>query len=371
MAAILMAGGGTGGHVFPALAVARELERRGHAPFFIGTRQGLEARLVPAGGYPIEFIEIGGLKRVGARRAARTLVQLPLAVWRSLRILGRRRPAACFSLGGYVAGPSTLAARARGLPIVLLEPNAMPGVANRWIGRFAARALVTFAEAAAYFPSGRTTLTGLPVREEFFQLPPKPREDALGVLVTGGSRGSRTLNLAARACWPLLAARGPRVRWIHQSGEEDYVEMARAFAASGLDGRVVAFLDDMPRAFAAADLVVSRAGAGAVAELAAAGKPSLLVPFPFAADDHQSRNAEAMVRAGAARLAPDRELTGERLAGEIAGLADEPGALKRMGQAARSLARPGAAQTIADAVEQAAGVARPLTGGPCSRNNTV
>jgi len=353
--AFLMAGGGTGGHVIPLLAVARELRRRGHKPFFVGTRRGLEARLVPAEGFPIEWIEIGGLNRVGWRQRLETLWQLPAGVARCWARYGARRVAAVFSLGGYVAGPPMIAAWLRRIPVVLMEPNALPGFTARRMGRWVDRALVSFPEAQPYFPAGRTELTGLPVREEFFQVPAKPRGDTLTVLITGGSRGSRTLNQAAREAWPLLRRAPFAVRWIHQAGQDAAPEISREFAASGLDGRVAAFIDDMPAAFAEADLVVGRSGAGAVAELAAAGKPSILAPFPYAADDHQTANAQALERAGAARLVPDHEMTGERLARELTALAAEPGLLDRMGAAARRLARPGAAARAADLLEQLSG----------------
>jgi UDP-N-acetylglucosamine--N-acetylmuramyl-(pentapeptide) pyrophosphoryl-undecaprenol N-acetylglucosamine transferase len=350
----LMAGGGTGGHVIPALAVARELRRRGHHPFFVGTRRGMEAKLVPAEDFPIEWIEIGGLKSVGLGRRLRSAAQLPLSFLRVLALIGRRRPAAVFSMGGYVAGPAVLAAWCRGVPIVAMEPNAMPGFTNRRAGRLARKALLSFPEAARFFPEGRTELTGLPVRREFFALTPKLRTGPLTVLATGGSRGSRTLNQAARASWPLFRQSGLAVRWIHQAGAGAAAELEKAFAASGLEGKVTEFIADMPAAFAEADLVICRSGAGAVAELAAAGKPSILAPFPHAADQHQLRNAEAMAKAGAARLVPDAEMSGERLVREVSELAADSAALVRMGQAARRLARPGAAERAADLLEELA-----------------
>jgi UDP-N-acetylglucosamine--N-acetylmuramyl-(pentapeptide) pyrophosphoryl-undecaprenol N-acetylglucosamine transferase len=350
----LMAGGGTGGHVIPLVAVARELQRRGHRPFFVGTRQGIEARLVPEEGFLIEWIEIGGLKRVGPVRALRTLWQIPRGVVRVQGMLRERRPAAVFSMGGYAAGPVMLAARLRGIPMVLMEPNALAGMTNRWMGRLVDRALLNFQEAAAQFPRGKTELAGLPVREEFFLVPPKVREERLTLLVTGGSRGSRRLNQAARESWRLFRDSGFAIRFIHQCGEEDFAALAGEFSASGLDGQVTPFIRDMPAAFAAADLVVCRSGAGAVAELAAASRPAILVPFPFAADDHQRRNAEAFARAGAARLVLDAEFTGERLFREVTALAGEAGVLQQMGQAARTLARPGAARRAADILEELA-----------------
>lgn len=354
-AVFLMAGGGTGGHVIPLVAVARELRRRGHRPVFVGTRHGMEAALAPAEGFPLEFIEIGGLNRVGLARALRSLAQLPPSVADSLRLIRKHRPAAVFSLGGYAAGPVALAAWLRHLPIALMEPNAVAGMANRWIGRFADRALVNFAETAAQFPRGKAELAGLPVREEFFALPPKAREETLTLLVTGGSQGSSRLNQAVRESWPLFRASPQPVRILHQCGRLPYDELNEAFAATGLAGRVVPFFDDMPAAFAEADLVVSRSGAGAVSELAAAAKPSLLVPFPFAADQHQLRNAETLARAGAARVVADADLTGRRLFDEVMELASQPGKLEQMSEAARRLARPGAAARAADILEELAG----------------
>ncbi len=348
----LMAGGGTGGHVIPAIAVADELRHRGHEALFVGTRDGMEAKLVPAAGFQIEWVEIGGLKRVGASRMVRTLGQLPGGVLQVNRLIRSRRPAAVFSMGGYVAGPVVLAAWLRRLPVVLMEPNATPGLTNRKMGRFAARALVSFPETARFFPAGRSEVAGLPVRNEFFDIPPKPRGDLLTVLITGGSRGSRTLNLAARESWPLFRESGLQVRLVHQAGREGWRKLAEEFSATGLEGEVVEFIDDMPAAFAGTDLVVCRSGAGAVAELAAAGKPSILVPFPFAADNHQLRNAEAMVKPGAALLVQDTAMKGERLFDEVTALSGTEGLLDRMGRAARAMGKPGAAKRAADVLEE-------------------
>jgi UDP-N-acetylglucosamine--N-acetylmuramyl-(pentapeptide) pyrophosphoryl-undecaprenol N-acetylglucosamine transferase len=249
-----------------------------------------------------------------------------------------------------------IAALLRRVPIVIMEPNAVPGFTNRRIARYVRRALISFPQTARYFPRGRTELTGLPVREEFFSIPPKPRGGKFTVLITGGSQGSRTLNQAARQSWPLFRDAGLPVRIVHQSGPAASDELRAAFAESGIDGEVLPFIVDMPAAFAQADLVVCRSGAGAVAELAAAGRPSVLSPFPFAADQHQLRNAEAFVRAGAARLVEDREMTGDKLFRTIAELSADQGVLESMGNAARSLAHPGAARRAADALEEVARV---------------
>jgi UDP-N-acetylglucosamine--N-acetylmuramyl-(pentapeptide) pyrophosphoryl-undecaprenol N-acetylglucosamine transferase len=259
-------------------------------------------------------------------------------------------------MGGYVAGPPVIAALLRRLPVVVMEPNAVPGFTNRAIGRFVTRALVSFAGTAAYFPKGRTETTGLPVREEFFRIAPRPRGDTLHILITGGSQGSRTLNEAGRQSWPLFRQAGAAVRIVHQTGSAAFESMRDDFAGSGLDGEIVAFIRDMPAAFAAADLVICRSGAGAVSELAAAGKPSILVPFPFAADDHQTRNAEALERGGAARLLRDAEFTGQRLFTTVRELSAPSAVLERMGESARQFAKPGAAARAADILEEVAAV---------------
>lgn len=330
-----MTGGGTGGHVIPALAVAGELRAMGHEVTFVGTRAGIEARLAPAAGFPIVFVGVGALNRVGWARRLRTLATLPFAVLRAMRI----RAEAVFSMGGFAAGPMVLAAILRGTPVVAMEPNAVPGFTHRRAARWLARVLVNFEETARWFPEGRAERTGVPVRPEFFAAGNKTRGDEFVVLVTGGSQGARTLSRAAREA---AALAGPGVRIVLQAG--------RGNAREG----EFEFIEDMPAAFAGADLIVCRAGAATVAEVAAAGKPAVLVPFPFAADDHQARNAEAMAKAGAAVVVPDAEMTGERLAALIAHFAERPEELKRMGEAARSLARPGAARRAAEILVETA-----------------
>jgi UDP-N-acetylglucosamine--N-acetylmuramyl-(pentapeptide) pyrophosphoryl-undecaprenol N-acetylglucosamine transferase len=348
-AAFVMAGGGTGGHIIPALAVARELRSRGHRAVFIGTRRGMEAKLIPPAEFPLEWIEIGGLKNVGFRRTVATLAELPLSVWQASRILDREKPAAVFSMGGFVAGPVLLAALWKRIPVVVMEPNAVPGFTHRNLARFIARALVSFPETARWFPSAAPEVTGLPVREEFFAIQAKPPGKTLTLLITGGSQGSRTLNRAAAESWPLW--KSGAVRLIHQTGAAAYEDLAPKFRAARMQGEIKPFIDDMPGAFAAADLVVSRAGMGAVSEIAAAGKPSILVPFPGASDQHQLHNARALERAGAAKLIADQDLTGARLVEEVTKLAAEPDRLDTMGQAARAFAKPGAAQRAAEILE--------------------
>src|ERR1017187_1143260 len=249
----LMAGGGTGGHIMPALAVARELRARGHEAFFVGTDRGMEAKLVPAEGFELQRIDIGGLNRVTMKQKVITMVKLPLPTLACGKFV--RASSAVFSMGGYVAGPPVMAALLRRKPVVVMEPNAIPGFTNRVISRFVTRALISFAATESYFPKGRTETTGLPVREEFFRIPEKPRGETLQVLITGGSQGSRTLNEAARAGWPLFRQAGFPIRLVHQTGARQYEELRAAFEQSGIDGEIVPFIANMPEAFAAADLI--------------------------------------------------------------------------------------------------------------------
>jgi UDP-N-acetylglucosamine--N-acetylmuramyl-(pentapeptide) pyrophosphoryl-undecaprenol N-acetylglucosamine transferase len=342
----VMAGGGSGGHVIPSIAVARELKQKGHEVFFIGTRKGYEAHLVPESGFPIEWIEIGGFMRVGWKQTLKTLVQLPLSVVRCSRLL--RGVAAVFSMGGYVAAPVVIAARIRGTPTIIMEPNAMPGVTNRRSGKLARKVLVSFEEAAAYFPPETVEFTGLPVRREFFEVPNKQAGDVLSVLVTGGSQGSRRLNQAVEEAWPQLQ----KYDLVHQTGKLDFDSILPRFQAADAPGQLLPFISDMPEAFAKADIVVCRSGAGTVSELAAAGKPAILVPHPYSADDHQTKNARALERIGAAVVVPDQELNGPRLLSELSKL--DPQKLAQMSRAVRTFAKPGAAERAAALLEELA-----------------
>jgi len=246
-----------------------------------------------------------------------------------------------------------LAALWNRLPVVVMEPNALPGFTHRKLARFVARALLSFPESARWFPQGRSQVTGMPVREEFFAIPPKPRGDVVTILITGGSQGSRTLNRATQESWPLWSAalKDLRIRLIHQTGQSAYKDIAEQFETSGVDGEVQPFLKDMPAAFLEADLIVSRSGMGAVSEIAAAGKPSILIPLPTAADQHQLRNAEVLEQAGAARIVKDADWTGERFVREVKSLLQEPSALEKMSAAARTFAKPNAARAAADILE--------------------
>lgn len=349
----VMTGGGTGGHVFPAIAVARVLRERGHQILFIGTERGIESRLVPDAGFEMRHIRIGQFNRVGLGRQLRTAGQLPFSVAAASRILRDFQPAAVFSMGGFVAGPVMIAAIVRKTPLVVMEPNAIPGFANRRTARYVYRALLGFDSTRAWFTAQKSEVTGLPVRSEFFSVKPKT-EGPFTVLITGGSGGSRTLNRASRESWPIFRDRAPDIRIVHQTGTAEHEALAKDFASSGVQGEVVPFIRDMASAFAQADVVIARSGAGSVNEIAAAGMPSVLVPFPFAADDHQKRNAEALCQAGAAHMVLDSEMNGERLFREAESLRANRAELERMRERVKPFARPRAAERAADVMEEAA-----------------
>jgi UDP-N-acetylglucosamine--N-acetylmuramyl-(pentapeptide) pyrophosphoryl-undecaprenol N-acetylglucosamine transferase len=345
----VLTGGGSGGHVFPALAVARVLQARGHRLLFVGTREGMESKLVPEAGFDIEYVRSGALNRVGLLKKLQSAVQLPLGIAAARRFLKRFGAQGIFSTGGFASGPVMLAGAAAGVPLVVMEPNSTPGFANRKIGRRVYRALLGFQDAAKWFPSGRSEVVGLPVRPEFFDVRPKS-SGPFTILITGGSQGSRTLNRASRESWKLLRD----IKLIHQTGAREYDELAREFAGAGVQGEVVPFIKNMAETFAQVDMVIGRSGAGGVNEIAAAGMPSVLVPLPFAADDHQRKNAEALVAVGAARMILDGEMNGGRLYSEVEELRRSPETLATMRERVRQFAHPGAAERAAAVLEEAA-----------------
>jgi UDP-N-acetylglucosamine--N-acetylmuramyl-(pentapeptide) pyrophosphoryl-undecaprenol N-acetylglucosamine transferase len=357
---VILAGGGTGGHVIPALAIARELQSRYSAECcFIGTSRGIETRLVPAAGFPLELIQVGALNQVSFTTRVKTMLGLPLAVLSSLRIVRRFRPDVMIGVGGYASGPAMLAAALSRVPTVAFEPNVVPGFANRKVARFVSAAAVHFEETKKYFRNCR--VTGVPVRAEFFELPQREPANPPTLLVFGGSQGARAINQAMTGALPELSVRIPGIKVLHQTGERDYATTVAAYEKLGIAVEVSKFIDNMPAVFARADLIVSRAGASTVAEIAAAGKPSVFMPFPRAADDHQRRNAEAMQNAGAAVMLEERDLTPAKLADTIAGLLSDPVKLKAMSGKARGMAHPNATREIAELAVSLAGNSKPET----------
>ena len=345
--------GGTGGHVIPGLAVARELRERGHSVVLIGTTRGMESKLVPPAGFELHLLQAGALQQVSWRRRLRTAMELPTGLVEAAAILEQAQPRAVFSMGGYASGPVTLMAWAKDIPVVVMEPNAVPGLAHRLIGPFVTRALLGFEQAGRFFPPGRWEVTGIPIREEFFRVPARTNRRPFTVMITGGSQGSHRLNTAAMESLPLWANAGElhRILFLHQSGEKEYNHVCSRYRQFSAQAEVAPFWEDMPGAFARADVVVCRAGASTMAELSAAGRASILAPYPFAADQHQLRNAQAAEQAGAARVVRDRELSGRRLFDEVRALEEAPERLADMERAARRLARPGAARRAAEVLE--------------------
>ena len=355
---VVIAGGGTGGHLYPGIAVAREIAARLPEAriSFAGTARGIEARVVPREGFPLDLVRSGGLKGKSFADRIRGALLVPPGLVDAWRLVSARRPSIVIGVGGYSSGPVVLVAALRGVPTMLLEQNAVPGLTNRLLARVVRAAAVTFASTAAYFGS-KAFVSGNPVRPEFLAAV-GPRQESgandqtasIGVLVFGGSQGAHAINVAMVEAAAELAAGGPRLRLTHQTGERD-VEMVRAaYRQSGLQVDVEPFLYDMGRRLGQADLIVCRAGATTLAEITAAGKPAILIPLPTATDDHQRKNAEALAAEGAADVLVQASLTGHELARRIARLAGDADARGRMGEAARRLARPDAAKAIVDRV---------------------
>jgi UDP-N-acetylglucosamine--N-acetylmuramyl-(pentapeptide) pyrophosphoryl-undecaprenol N-acetylglucosamine transferase len=350
----ILAGGGTGGHVIPALAIANQLKQSYDAEvLFIGTARGIENRLVPAAGFPLQLVRVGALKNVSLTTRLKTAFDLPRAVWDAGRMLNEFAPDVVIGVGGYASGPAMLSAVMKHIPTLAFEPNVVPGFANRMVARFVSGAAVHFEETARYFRQAE--VTGVPVRQAFFEITPK-RGGTPTLLVFGGSQGAHAINDAMFRCLPILLKEAPGIRIIHQTGERDYNDARAAYRALGESAEVFKFIEDMPAAFARADLVVCRSGASTVAEIAAAGKPAVFVPFPRAADDHQRVNAEALSRHGAAVVVEESKLEGVWLAETIAALLQDQPRLAQMANAARSLAHPDAARDIAALAARVAGI---------------
>ncbi len=351
----ILAGGGTGGHVIPAIAIAQELKKRYQAEvLFIGTTRGLENRLVPAAGFPLQLVKVGALNRVSLATRLRTVVDLPRAVLAAGRMLNQFKPDVVIGVGGYASGPAMLAALLKHVPTLAFEPNLVPGFANRIVARFVSAAAVHFERTADYFRN--PVVTGVPVRPAFFQIPSKPYSQASPtLLVFGGSQGARAINLAVVRALPELMKRVPGLSVIHQTGEREYNEVQAAYAQAGIRAEVHKFLDDMPGFFARADLVLCRSGASTVAEIAAAGKPAIFVPFPLAADDHQRRNAEVLEQAKAAVVLEETRLDEVWLVDTVCALLEDHKRIAAMSEAARTMAHPDAAKDIAELAARLAG----------------
>ncbi|MGZ3459891.1 MAG: undecaprenyldiphospho-muramoylpentapeptide beta-N-acetylglucosaminyltransferase [Archangium sp.] len=351
---VLIAGGGTGGHLYPGIALAEEVVTRHHANqvVFVGTERGLEARVVPREGYPLETIRAQGLKGKGLVGFIKGLLALPVAFLESFRILRRHKPDVVVGVGGYASGPVVLAAALMGIPTAVQEQNALPGLTNKVLGRFVRVVFTAFEEAGTFFPSRKVQLVGNPIRRTLMEnfLRSRVAHEKFSLLVFGGSLGARGINQRMIDALDHLQDVKDQLHIVHQTGKNDLEAVRKGYADKGFaaQAQVVEFIDDMSNAYAKAELVVCRAGATTLAELMVAKKASILIPFPHATDNHQEVNAQALVKTGAALMFRESELTGEKLAAEIRRLKDEPETRRLMEKKAGLLGRPEAAKELAD-----------------------
>jgi UDP-N-acetylglucosamine--N-acetylmuramyl-(pentapeptide) pyrophosphoryl-undecaprenol N-acetylglucosamine transferase len=354
---LLIAGGGTGGHVIPAIAIAQEWLSRGkeRETVLVGTERGIEMKLVPQAGLPLETLRVAGLKGKGGATLLRNLAMLFPAMLDARRVLRKHKPVAAFGVGGYAAGPMLLATWFSGVPNIIFEPNAEPGLTNKLLAKLSKR-IATGYEISAHTWGKKAIVTGCPVRPEFFSIVPRRLEKPFRLLVTGGSQGALPINRTFVDAMDRLAPRKNKLSIVHQTGERDYNAVRTSYARREINAEVVPFLTNMAERFAWADVIVCRAGAITAAEIAAAGRAAIFIPFGAATDSHQLRNAQEMQRAGAGRLITENELTAERLTNEIFSLIDQPEQIERQSNAARSLARPNATRDIVNLIEEAANV---------------
>jgi UDP-N-acetylglucosamine--N-acetylmuramyl-(pentapeptide) pyrophosphoryl-undecaprenol N-acetylglucosamine transferase len=354
---LLIAGGGTGGHVIPALAVAKEWLSRGkeREVVLVGTERGIEMKLVPQAGLPLETLRVAGLKGKGGATLAKNMAMLVPAMLDARSVLRKHRPIAAFGVGGYAAGPMMLATWFSGVPNVIFEPNAEPGLTNKLLANISKR-IATGYEISAHAWGKKAVVTGCPVRTEFFSTGPRRLEKPFRLLVTGGSQGALPINRTFVDAMDRLAARKDDLSIVHQTGERDYNAVRAAYARREINAEVVPFLTNMAERFAWADVIVCRAGAITAAEVAAAGRAAIFIPFGAATDSHQLRNAQEMQRAEAGRVIPENELTAERLTAEIFSLIAQPEQIEKQSNAARSLARPNATRDIVNLIEEVANV---------------
>lgn len=354
---LIIAGGGTGGHLFPGIAVAEEfLDREpGNQVLFVGTERGIEARVLPRLGYRLECIAATGMRRVGFFRRIKGMGLLLAGYRQSERIVREFSPDFVLGVGGYSSGPLVLAARRQGRCCFIHEQNAHPGLTNRLLAHLAARVFISIEESMKYLPAGKCRLTGNPLRKLIVEGARQCRargddDGTFSLLVFGGSAGAHRINMAMTEALPHLAGLMDRLVITHQTGENDLVQVREAYERAGIQADVVPFIDDMAGAYGGADLVVCRAGATTIAEVTACGKACIFIPYPYAVDDHQRKNAEALLEKDAGFMILDRELSGEALAGMIDGLARDPGLLENVGRNAAALGRPYAAREIVDAM---------------------
>lgn len=352
---LIIAGGGTGGHLFPGIAVAEEFLARGseNEVLFVGTERGIEARMLPKLGYRLALISASGMKGLGTVKKILSAGRLLYGYSQSRRILKEFKPDLVLGVGGYASAPMVLAARGMGIRRFIHEQNAAPGLTNKLLGRFVDGVFISMEEAASFFPKKITQMTGNPIRKEIlwgFQERVRSLGDTFSILVFGGSAGAKRVNSALLEALPHLQSVKHRLRITHQTGEKDVARVREGYQAQGFQAQVTNFIDDMSAAYGAADLVICRAGATTIAEVSACGKGCIFIPYPYAADDHQRKNAESLVKRGAGRMILEEDLTGEHLAKEILDLMEHPEKVAGMEQGARALAQLDAAQAIVAAM---------------------
>jgi UDP-N-acetylglucosamine--N-acetylmuramyl-(pentapeptide) pyrophosphoryl-undecaprenol N-acetylglucosamine transferase len=348
---VLIAAGGTGGHIYPGIAVAKELVRRDADSeiLFVGTARGLETKIVPANGFQLSLINSAGLKNVGLAGKLKGLFILPKSFLEAGRLIKDFKPDVVVGAGGYVSGPVLLTASLMRVPTLVMDSNALPGFTNRRLAPFVTKAALTFEEAMPFFGK-KGIVTGNPVRQEFFKIEPKTRAEKTNLLIFGGSQGARAINNAMADALKNLSSE--KLQVTHQTGESDFEKISEIYARNGFGtADIRPYISDMVAEFAKSDLIICRAGATSCAELAAAGRASIMIPLPTAADDHQRKNAEALEKAGAARMILQKDLTGESLAGEIANLINQPEKISAMAANAKKLARKDAAEVTANIIE--------------------
>ncbi|MEQ1604594.1 MAG: undecaprenyldiphospho-muramoylpentapeptide beta-N-acetylglucosaminyltransferase [Pyrinomonadaceae bacterium] len=351
---VLIAAGGTGGHIYPGIAVAKEIMRRDAESevLFVGTARGLEIRIVPENGFQLSLINSTGLKNVGVVGKIKGLSVLPKSFLEARKLIRQFRPHVVVGAGGYVSGPVLLMAAIMGVPTLVMDSNALPGFTNRQLARFVEKAALTFEEALPYFGK-KGVVTGNPVRGEFFDVPAKERSEEFHVLIFGGSQGARAINTAMVEALPHMAEFESKLTITHQTGEADFDNVKGAYSASNfVTADVRPFISDIFVEFGKSDLIICRAGATTCAEVSAAGKAAIMIPLPSAADDHQRKNAEALEKAGAVKMILQSELTGESLANAIKDLIAEPEKITEMEAAAKKMSRPDAASVTVDIIEE-------------------
>jgi len=356
---VVIAGGGTGGHLFPGIAIAEEILARGntHRIIFIGTKKGIEHRILRQLGYELQEIDIEGVKGRGLKALIKVTYQIPHSMWQSRQILKRFCPDAVIGVGGYASGPAVVTARIMGIPTAIAEQNAVPGITNRILSKFANLIFVTYAETKDWFPQSKVIVSGNPIRKVFAAWRAQAQEEKQyrQLLIFGGSQGAEAINKNVIAMMPQLQKMKDKLRVLHQTGDREVETVRRAYEQFGLDAQVTPFIVNMADAYAAADLIICRAGATSLAEITAAGKAAILIPYPWAANDHQTKNAEALASAGAAVIINEHELNGQKLFGVIDDLLANKQKLRQMEEASAKLGNIKAAAKIVDACMGLAG----------------